>query len=148
MRVLADSGRSQALEVSPPPPRARVWLGTVTPSRPSAIEPELPEAAPDTVEPGVAASAPPATTALQPPIPRRAATLILPRGVRAPAEVELDVRVDADGQVRDVRWAAGAVDTALVGAADRCARSMSFYPALLGGRPVEVWCRQRFEFAR
>jgi len=23
---------------------------------------------------------------------------------------------------------------------------MRFYPALRGGRPVAVWCRQRFEF--
>jgi len=31
-------------------------------------------------------------------------------------------------------------------AAERCAWAMEFYPALLGGRPVDVWCRQRFEF--
>ena len=49
--------------------------------------------------------------------------------------------------VADVRWAGGDADSALVLAAERCAEAMEFYPALLAGRPVEVWCRQRFEFS-
>ena len=62
--------------------------------------------------------------------------------------MELDVLVDRMGRVADVRWAAGSADSALVSAAERCAATMRFDPARLAGRPVEAWCRQRFEFAK
>src|SRR5262249_36517410 len=128
---------------------ARVWLRGVAIARPAAIEAPLPSAEP--LAPSPDTSAPPALPidpALKPPILRSAARLILPpspRGARAEA-VELDVRVSDAGEVAEARWAGGSADTALVAAAIACARSMAFHPALLGGQPVSVWCRQRFEF--
>ena len=62
------------------------------------------------------------------------------------AEVELDVRVDESGEVTDALWAEGSADPALVAAATACALGMRFYPALQSGRPIAVWCRQRFDF--
>jgi TonB family protein len=88
----------------------------------------------------------PTDDALHAPIPRRAGTLVVPTG-GASGTVELDVLVDPLGRVVDVRWADGVRDTALVRAAERCAETMTFYPALLRGAPVAVWCRQRFEFS-
>ena len=49
------------------------------------------------------------------------------------------------GAVTDALWAGGGTDSALVAAARACALGMSFFPALRGGRPVAVWCRERFE---
>jgi TonB family protein len=59
--------------------------------------------------------------------------------------VDVDVRVAEDGSVSDARWAGGG-DSALAAAAIRCALDMRFFPALQAGRPVAVWCRQRFDF--
>jgi outer membrane biosynthesis protein TonB len=81
-------------------------------------------------------------------IAKRAGRIAVPKGARLPSHVELEVRVDSDGAVREVRWAGGAADTALIAAAIACARGLTFYPALRGGTPVEVWCRQRFDFPR
>ncbi|HEV2105090.1 MAG TPA: energy transducer TonB, partial [Candidatus Eisenbacteria bacterium] len=83
---------------------------------------------------------------LRPPIARGLAVLHL-RGAR-PGWVELDVRVDAGGRVTDARPAAGEADSATVAEAVRAARAMRYLPALLGGRPVAVWCRQRLEISR
>jgi hypothetical protein len=152
--VLADSGGSSPLRVVPPdvarapghsgPPPAGVWLDRVTPvSHP--VEPPLPEAAPDTSPPPPTASGLEIPDRLQPPIPRAVGVLRTPPGRRR-GRVELDVRVDQVGDVVQTRWAGGDSDSARVRAAIECARSMTFYPALLRGRPVEVWCRQRFEF--
>ena len=133
-----------------PPPVARVWLRGVTIARPAAIEAPLPAAEPEALPPDTTApDALPIDPALKPPILRSAARLVLPpsRGGETRAEaVELDVRVSEAGDVADALWAGGSGDTALVAAALACARSMVFHPALLGGRPVSVWCRQRFEF--
>ena len=62
--------------------------------------------------------------------------------------VGLDVRVDEEGAVSHAEWAGGSRDTALVTSAIECALAMRFFPALRAGRPVAVWCRQRFEFGR
>lgn len=143
--ALADSSRSTALRVVPP---AAVWIARVSPSRFPPSEPPLPAATPAVPE---AAPAPPrleVDPGLKPPIPRRAARLVAPAGVRGPASVELDVEVDETGRVREAVWAGGASDTALVRAAIACAHTMSFFPALRAGAPVAVWCRQRFDFAR
>ena len=133
-----------------PPPAARVWLRSVATARPARIEAPLPAAEPAILPPDtVAPRALEIDPALKPPILRFAARLGLPRsrGRAARAEaVELDVRVSEAGDVTDARWAGGSADTARVAAATACARSMQFHPALLGGRPVSVWCRQRFEF--
>jgi hypothetical protein len=155
--ILADSGGSTPLRVTPPnatpsssapgsvpgPPPAGVWLDRVTPVSYPA-QPPLPEAAPDTPpppsSPGLEAS-----DRLQPPIPRAVGSLRVPRGERG-GRVELDVLVDQLGRVVETRWAGGDSDSARVRAAIECAEAMTFYPALLRGRPVEVWCRQRFEF--
>ncbi len=142
---LADSSRGSALPVRPPP---AVWALRVTPSRPAAPDPPLP-AAPPAVPEG--APAPPALAiepGLKPPIPRRTGRIAVPAGASLPASVELDVEVDETGAVRDAVWSGGATDSALVHAAIACARSMAFFPALKGGEPVAVWCRQRFDFAR
>jgi TonB family protein len=68
------------------------------------------------------------------------------RHARAVQSVDLDVLVDDTGEVSDVDCTAGCSDSLLVEAARRCARTMRFYPALRGGWPVAVWCRQRFDF--
>ncbi|HVP14396.1 MAG TPA: energy transducer TonB, partial [Terriglobales bacterium] len=84
---------------------------------------------------------------LEPPILVVRGVLELPRGPRpARGVVELQVRVDEKGAVSEVAWTGGSSDTALVGAARRCALGMRFEPAQRGGRPVAVWCEQRFDF--
>jgi TonB family protein len=70
---------------------------------------------------------------------------VVPAAARA-GMVELDVRVDETGVVTDAHWAGGSADSSLVAAAIACAEAMAFYPAQLAGRPVAVWCRQRFDF--
>ena len=147
VQVWSDTARSMPLHVEPPP-TARVWLRGVAIARPTAIEAPLPSAEPGPPPPETAA--PPGLAidpALKPPILKSAARLVLPssRGRGAEA-VELDVQVSDAGDVTDARWAGGSADTALVAAATACARAMTFHPALLGGQPVSVWCRQRFEF--
>jgi hypothetical protein len=140
VNVLADTGRSMTMAARAP--EVRVSVARITPARAGVLDPPLPSAPP---APPPAAESQVAAAALLPPILRRPATLTPPRGLAHPASVELEVRVDALGRVVDVRWAGGDADTAIVGAARRCASAMEFYPALLAGRPVEVWCRQRFE---
>ena len=85
---------------------------------------------------------------LKPPILERHAILSVPAPYprRAVESVELDVRVDESGEVTDALWAGGSNDSALVQSATECALRMRFYPALQSGRPVPVWCRQRFDF--
>jgi hypothetical protein len=154
--VLADSGGLSSLRVTPPQatgaasspgppgaPPAGVWLDRVTPV--SDLEPPLPEAAPDTSPPPPTPAGLETPDRLQPPIPRAVGVLRVPPGRRG-GRVELDVLVDQQGQVVETRWAGGDSDSARVRAATECAEAMTFYPALLRGRPVEVWCRQRFEF--
>ena len=155
--VFADTGRSTTLRVIPPPggapraagARAAVWLARVSPARiEPAAEPAsepAPEAAPDTLP---SAPLPPPSLvvdgSLKPPLPRSQTPLLVPPGARG--SVELDVRVDEQGEVSEVRWAGGARDPALVRAATECARGMRFFPAERAGQPVPVWCRQRFDF--
>jgi len=147
--VRADSG-GQLLEVNPPP--AKVWVARVGPVRPSAalLEPGLPEAPLDTLIP---TSPPPPLLLidddLKPPIPRKMYPLYVPASharQRWVESVALDVRVDEAGEVTDALWAGGSNDAVLVQAATECALRMKFYPALQAGRPVPVWCRQRFDF--
>lgn len=151
--VLADSSGASRLRVTRPgagakPPEARAWLARVRVAGGATPEPPLPEARP---------SMPPATPGppplvvdegLKPPIPKKVVPLVVPpSGVRpGPASVELDVLVDTAGSVSEVTFAGGSDDSALVAAAVACARQMTFYPALQAGRPVAVWCRQRFDF--
>jgi len=141
----------ERLEVRPPRP-ARAWLARVTPARPGATHAPLPEAAPDTLPPEVAA--PPVLQVepgLMPPVLREAAALTLPVGLtgapgRRLESVVLDVRVSETGEVTDVLAAGGSADSALVEAASACVKRMRFYPARRDGEPVAVWCRQRFDF--
>jgi hypothetical protein len=143
--VFADTGRGGRLEVRPP--AARVWLASVTPARAPVPEVPLPEALPDSLPPPE--DAPPALAVdpgLKPPVLRAPGSLQLPPGWSGPPEsVELDVRVDESGRVSDALPAAGDADPVLVESARRCALGMRFYPALRAGRPVAVWCRQRFD---
>lgn len=145
--IAADSSRAMRLEVSPPSV-ARVWLARVTPAGPEASQPPLPEPAP--LAPPPESGSPPSLVVdpgLKPPILRGAASLSAPPGA-GEAWVDLDVRVDERGAVTDARRAAGSEDPRIVAAAVACARSMRFYPALRGGKPIAVWCRQRFDFGR
>jgi len=149
VQATSDTGPMQRLEIRPPPP-ARDWMTRVTPSRPVALHPPLPEAAPDTLIP--ASPTPPVLEVdpgLEPPILRGPAPLAVPPAghrVRRFEFVDLDVRVSETGEVTDVLPAGGNADPDLVAAAGSCARRMHFYPALRGGQPVAVWCRQRFDF--
>jgi len=146
VQVYADTGRGELLALRLP--AARVWLAQVAPARAPLPTPELPETQPDSVPP--AAESAPALEVdpgLKPPVLRAPANLVLPRGAGRRGSVELDVRVDESGMVSDALWAGGSADTALAAAARRCALEMRFYPALRAGRPVAVWCRQRFDFA-
>ena len=150
IHVLADTAGSVSLRVGPPP-RARAFLSRVSPAPPAGAAPALPEAAPDTQ---IAPSEPrtiEVDPGLEPPILKRPAALMVPdswrrrHGARTEA-VELDVLVEESGEVAEAQWAGGSRDSSLIEAATSCARSMSFYPALRGGWPVAVWCRQRFDF--
>jgi outer membrane biosynthesis protein TonB len=155
VHVLADSARRERLSIRPPP-EARVWLSRVAPAasgpgasgsnaHPGPQGLPAPQAASDTIAPNF--DPPPLDIAedLKPPILRSAPALVIPS--HAPrAEVELDVRVDESGEVSDALWAEGSTDPELVAAATACALGMRFYPALQEGRPIAVWCRQRFDF--
>ncbi len=148
--VRADTSDRVTLHVAPP--AARVWVSNVSPTRlvpaPPSPVPPAPAAEPDTARLVEAADPPPALAVdegLKPPLLRVAAPLTVPPGTGR-ARVELDVNVDEEGRVTDVEWADGTRDSALVRAARRCAYAMRFFPAERAGRPVAVWCRQRFEF--
>lgn len=145
--VLADSAVAGGLpparfESAPP---ARLVLVRVAPAR-AALQAPLPEPEP------AAPDAPPAPGGglaaddeLRPPLPRGPARWRL----HAPRRgwVELDVRVDEHGEVSDALAAGGDADSAAVQAAIEAAFGLRWYPATRGGRPVAVWCRQRFELA-
>ena len=149
VEVRADTSQMRVLAVSTPP-EAHVWVSRVAPARTTPISVDLPDAPLDTLVP-----APPPPPLLEidddlkPPILRSGSVLRVPveytRG-RAVVSVELDVRVDETGEVTDALWTDGSTDSMLVQVATECALSMKFYPALQVGRPVPVWCRQRFDF--
>lgn len=154
--VYADTGRTVALHAEPPPliptsptsseARGSAWLARVSPSRGDVAE--MPEVVPGPETLTVALSEPPVLVVedgLKPPLPRASAPLAIPPGARG--SVELDVHVDEQGAVSAVRWANGARDPAMVRAAIECARAMRFFPAQRAGRPVAVWCRERFDFS-
>jgi hypothetical protein len=154
VEVRSDTARSERLKVEPPV-HARIWVAhvgsaRVTPARGLALEPELPAGSPDTIV--IPDTSPPMLEIdadLKPPILRSRALLSVPQGwppKRRPESVELDVRVDEVGTVTVAQWTGGSRDSGLVRAAVDCASHMRFYPALRGGRPVAVWCRQRFDF--
>jgi len=144
VQVYADTGRGERLAVRAP--AARAWLARVSPDRAPLPAPEFPEPQADSLpfapDPGPPLEVDPG---LKPPVLRGPARLVLSSGSRRAGSVDLDVRVDEAGTVTDVQWAGGATDTTLIVAARRCALGMRFYPALRGGRPVAVWCRQRFD---
>lgn len=146
--VYADTGRTVTLRADPPPPppepRASVWLARVSPSRGASLDLPAAEPVPETL---AVASPPPALavdSGLKPPLPRATAPLAVPAGARG--SVELEVLVGERGDVSEVAWAGGTRDPSLMRAAIDCARAMRFYPAQRAGRPVAVWCRQRFDF--
>jgi len=146
VEVWGDTSRSVPLQVGPRS-AVRVWVRSVSPSRPAEIEAPLPGAGaampPPEPLPPLALEIDPG---LKPPILRVPARLDLPALSSRAVAVEIDVRVSESGEVTGVRWAGGGADPALVAAATACARGMRFYPALRAGRPVAVWCRQRFDF--
>ena len=157
LRLLADSAASQTFALSAP--SARAWLTRVSGTRspapprvtpaPAPLDVPPPMADPDTLEPEVVSLATlEVDPGLKPPILRTPALLVLPRTrSRSGGSVDLDVRVDEAGDVSDALWADGAQDSALVNAAIESALAMKFHPALRAGRPVAVWCRERFDFA-
>lgn len=153
LRVFADSAIAIRLAV-PPPAVARAWLARVSrlPPVPIAAPRPLetvPEAAP--AEPPAAAWEPESLEideGLKPPIPKEPARVRPPAARGGGSRVDLDVRIDEAGEVTDAMWAGGSADSSDVRAAIDCALGMHFHPALQGGRPVAVWCRQRFAFER
>jgi hypothetical protein len=145
--VLADSAAGASLppvRVGPGQEGPRLTLVRIAPLRsdvnaplpvpePAALEesePRAPEASRDDDE-------------LRPPIPRGPAIVRL-SGARA-GWLELDVRVDENGEVTDAIAVGGDADSATVRAATESALAMRWFPAVRRGRPVAVWCRQRFE---
>jgi hypothetical protein len=153
VRVLGDSGSAVPLVVRRPP-EVRAWVSRVTPARPPS---DLAHSVPPEEAPGTEFDPletrlpdPPrleVDEGLRPPIPRGEAVLRLqtPRRDR-PAWVELEVRVDESGLVSDALWSGGSDDSLLVSRAIEAALGLRFFPALQAGRPVAVWCRQRFDF--
>lgn len=105
-----------------------------------------PEAAPDAPPAPASSDRLPVDDRLRPPILRSTARLSL--GAGAHGAVELDVHVDEDGAVDDVRWVSGDADSATVRAAMNAAARLRYYPAQRAGLPVAVWCRQRFDAGR
>jgi TonB family protein len=148
--VPGGGGADHALDSARPPaaPAASVWLARVSPAAPDTLQPPAPAPAEPPERAGL--EEPPSLEidpGLKPPILRSAAPLRVPPLGRGVA-VELDVRVDETGTVTDAEWAGGASDSLLVTAATECAQSMRFFPAIQAGKPVAVWCRQRFDFGR
>lgn len=147
----SDTGRTLPLPLAlQGNPAARVWLSRVRraapvtiapgPARPPAVPEPEPAQLPDT---GATAAV---SDALLPPVLRTPGTLVLPPGAAHRAWVDLDVHVSASGDVDQVRWSGGSGERAQIDAASQCARTMRFFPAEQAGRPVAVWCTQRFEF--
>jgi outer membrane biosynthesis protein TonB len=148
VRVRSDTSAFERLPIRPP--RAQIWMANVTPAPPRGGGPALPDALPDTALPAPPPRPLESDPRLKPPILRTPAELLFPRessrgGRSERMTVELDVRVDEKGEVSNVVWAGGEADSSIVRAARQCAFRMRFYPALSAGRPVAVWCRQRFE---
>ena len=133
--MLADTGITRSLNVTPPTMSVSVSVGRVAPAHAGVPEPPVPDAEPSVPPPGAGSET--AGPAAASPGARPEAS--------ASARLEPPVLLHP-GTLVDVRWAAGDADTALVNAARRCAAAMEFAPARLAGRAVEVWCRQRFEF--
>lgn len=157
LAVLADSGGASRLAV-PSPERARAWLSRVSRGAPTAVRPSPPgsqalaapppEAPPESPPVESAAPALAMDEGLKAPIPRGTATLRLGASRGRSAWVDLDVRIDEAGEVSDAVPVEGTADPVAVAAAVECALAMRFHPALQAGRPVAVWCRQRFAFGR
>lgn len=146
--MLADTANRHRLVVAPPAWSARVWLTRVARAPSAAAEAPLPDAAPDSALPEADAAPLEAGEALTPPVLIGRGTLVPPAqaaALRGPTTVELEVRVGESGRVLEAAWTSGNSDTAWVAAAIRCAVGMRFVPARLHGRPVAVWCRERFD---
>ena len=145
--VRADTSKSQVLERTPPP-QAQVWVSRVAQVRGSPLELDVPDAPLDSVLPDRSPPTLEIDDDLKPPILKHHAVLSVPASFRKRQveSVELDVRVDEAGDVSDALWVGGSKDSALVQSATECALGMKFYPAIQSGRPVPVWCRQRFDF--
>jgi len=148
VEIRADTGGGRRLDIHTPP-QAQIWVARIAPVRASPLEPDVPDAPPDSVIP---AAQPPMLEIdddLKPPMLRSRAVLAVPVAYGRHGQVrsvELDVRVGETGEVTDALWIGGSNDSALVQNATDCALRMRFYPALQSGRPVPVWCRQRFDF--
>jgi hypothetical protein len=150
--VSGDTSRSITLPIAPRT-RALARLERVRPAPPLGIGPSLPDATPDSAPPASPSVAASGDNRLKPPILRTPGRLILPiasaRAIRSRGlGIDLDLRVDESGAVTEATWAGGVADSALIAAARRWALEMRFYPALMGGKPIAVWCRQRLELSR
>jgi hypothetical protein len=144
--VLADTAETGGLppaRLAGPAPSARLTLVRIAPARPG-LQNALPEPEPSAPPAGErAGDGLAADDELRPPIPRGPATVRL----HAPRSgwLELDVRVDEAGEVSDALPAGGDADSSTVRAAVDAALALRWFPATRRGRPVAVWCRQRFE---
>lgn len=124
-----DEARLTLVRIAPLRADVRAPLPVPEPAAPEAAEPRAPEASRD--------------DELRPPIPRGPAIVRL-SGSRT-GWLELDVRVDENGEVTDAIAVSGDADSATVRAATEAALAMRWFPAVRRGQPVPVWCRQRFE---
>lgn len=105
--------------------------------------PPLPRAEPAAIDEGprVVSEGLPHDDALRPPILREPARLEV-AGTRA-GEVEMELRVDENGEVSDAQCVAVPEDRELARDAIRAVMASRWYPATREGRAVAVWCRQR-----
>ena len=153
LAVLADSAVRLPLPSArmggDSPLRPRLTMQRVSPSR-AALELPPPEAVPAPPPPADPDQTPReglvVDDELRPPIAYRASAFRLDGARRG--WVELDVRVDEQGEVSDAVVVEALADSATQAAAIEAAYAVRFHPASLRGRPVAVWCRQRFEVGR
>lgn len=151
--ALADSAERWTLPAAPlstdSAARPRLTLRRISPSR-AALELALPNAdpaPPPVADPdAIAREGLAIDDELRPPIARSASALTL-KGARR-GWVELDVRVDEQGEVSDAVVVEAMADSATQAAAVEAAYAVRFHPATQRGKPVAVWCRQRFEVGR
>jgi len=149
MDVLADTAlRPRFPGAAPVSDSARLTLVRIAPTR-AGVQvalPVPPAASPEAARAPEAGESLPVDDELKPPIAREPARMRL--GGTARGWVELDVRVDENGEVSDALFAGGEADSVSVSRAIEAALGMRYFPATQRGRPVPVWSRQRFDLGR
>ena len=138
------------LPVEPPPAPS----ATARPDNPKSPEPEESHDAPEMTMPPAQPTPPVAPAPKQaridaPPCPRSSIRPEYPAGARArgeQGEVTLEIAVDAEGGVLEVRVVSSSGFSALDDAAAKAARRATFLPAKSKGRPVTGRVRLTLDF--